>query len=74
MGIGMLPVLSINYTADLSSGMTDDFCQAGCLSDYGECKGISVIDSWRCASTGGKTDKQARGQYYWDKEANIFWT
>jgi chitinase len=29
---------------------------------------------WRRASTGGKTDEQAGGQYYWDKEANIFWT
>ncbi|KAH1598465.1 hypothetical protein V6Z88_003754 [Aspergillus fumigatus] len=55
-------------------GTGNDFCQAGCLSDYGECKGISVIDSWRRASKGGKTDEQAGGQYFWDKQASLFWT
>ncbi|GIJ84935.1 hypothetical protein Asppvi_003790 [Aspergillus pseudoviridinutans] len=55
-------------------GTGNDFCQAGCLSDYGECKGISVIDSWRRALKDGKTDEQAGGQYYWDKQASVFWT
>ncbi|GAQ04724.1 hypothetical protein ALT_2045 [Aspergillus lentulus] len=55
-------------------GTGDDFCQAGCLSDYGECKGISVTDSWRRALKDGKTDEQGGGQYYWDSTANLFWT
>ncbi|KAJ5594344.1 uncharacterized protein N7459_000552 [Penicillium hispanicum] len=55
-------------------GSGDDFCQAGCLSDYGTCKGISITDSWRRAQTDGKTDEKAGGQYYWDKEDNLFWT
>ncbi|KAH1472600.1 hypothetical protein KXX06_006407, partial [Aspergillus fumigatus] len=55
-------------------GSDKDFCQAGCLSDYGECMGISVTDSWRRASKDGKTDEQAGGQYYWDDQANLFWT
>lgn len=56
------------------SGTGDDFCQAGCLSDYGTCKGISIIDSWRRAQQDGKTEIKAGGQYYWDSEVNIFWT
>ena len=47
---------------------------AGCLSDYGTCKGISITDSWRRAQKNGKTDEKEGGQYYWDKETNLFWT
>ena len=56
------------------SGTGDDFCQAGCLSDYGTCKGISITDSWRRASTDGQTDNQQGGQYYWDEQTNLFWS
>lgn len=59
---------------ELTSGTGDDFCQAGCLSDYGTCKGISVIDSWRRAEKYGKTDEKAGGQYYWDNQTNLFWS
>ncbi|CAG7954639.1 unnamed protein product [Penicillium salamii] len=55
-------------------GTGDDFCQAGCLSDYGTCKGISITDSWRKAQKDGQTDEKGGGQYYFDKDANIFWT
>ncbi|KAF9889859.1 hypothetical protein FE257_006949 [Aspergillus nanangensis] len=55
-------------------GTGDDFCQAGCLSDYGECKGISLVDSWRRAQKDGVTDEKAGGQYYFDKENGLFWT
>ncbi|OQD83395.1 hypothetical protein PENANT_c017G06963 [Penicillium antarcticum] len=55
-------------------GTGDDFCQAGCLSDYGTCKGISITDSWRDAEKNGQTDEEAGGQYYFDKENNLFWT
>lgn len=58
----------------IRSGSGDDFCQAGCLSDYGTCKGISIIDSWRRAQANGTTDEKAGGQYYWDPEVNLFWT
>ncbi|PLN82555.1 putative glycosyl hydrolase, family 18 [Aspergillus taichungensis] len=57
-----------------SCGTTDEFCQGGCLSDYGECKGTSVIDSWRRAEKNGKTDTKAGGQYFFDKDVNLFWT
>lgn len=60
--------------ANPNSGTGDGFCQAGCLSDYGECKGISVTDSWRRALKDGKTDEEAGGQYYWDSTVNLFWT
>ncbi|KAJ5613667.1 hypothetical protein N7528_007321 [Penicillium herquei] len=55
-------------------GTGDDFCQAGCLSDYGTCKGISITDSWRRAQKDGKTDEDLGGQYYWDPDYNIFWS
>ncbi|KAL1968105.1 hypothetical protein VTN77DRAFT_2235 [Rasamsonia byssochlamydoides] len=55
-------------------GTTDDYCQTGCLSDYGICKGVSVIDSWRKALSNGKTDEEAGGQYYWDADNQLFWT
>ncbi|OQD77163.1 hypothetical protein PENDEC_c003G06537 [Penicillium decumbens] len=55
-------------------GSGDDFCQAGCLSDFGTCKGVSITDSWRRAEKDGKTDEKEGGQYYWDKESNLFWT
>ncbi|KAJ5632822.1 hypothetical protein N7490_009161 [Penicillium lividum] len=55
-------------------GTGDDFCQAGCLSDYGTCKGISITDSWRRAQKDGKTDDKLGGQYYWDSQVNLFWT
>lgn len=47
---------------------------AGCLSDYGTCKGVSITDSWRRAEKDGETDEEEGGQYYWDEKANIFWT
>jgi chitinase len=62
------------FWANGDSGSDDDFCQAGCLSDYGECKGISIIDSWRRAEKDGKLDEKAGGQYYFDKEVDLFWT
>ncbi|BAE63426.1 hypothetical protein AFCA_010084 [Aspergillus flavus] len=55
-------------------GTTDAHCQAGCQSDYGTCKGISLIDSWRRAEKDGVTDEDAGGQYYFDKEVDLFWT
>ncbi|THC93779.1 hypothetical protein EYZ11_006756 [Aspergillus tanneri] len=41
---------------------------------YGECKGLSLKDSWRKAQENGKLDEQAGGQYYFDEHSNIFWT
>lgn len=60
--------------ADNCSGTTDAHCQAGCLSDYGTCKGLSIIDSWRRAEKDGQLDEQAGGQYYFDDEEDLFWT
>lgn len=59
---------------DDDSGTSDAHCQAGCLSDYGLCKGTSTIDSWRRAEENGLTDEKAGGQYYFDKKVNMFWT
>lgn len=64
----------MNITLTYYSGSGDDFCQAGCLSDYGTCKGISITESWRRAQKDGKTDDKLGGQYYWDSKDNLFWT
>ncbi|KAJ5422198.1 Glycoside hydrolase superfamily [Penicillium cf. griseofulvum] len=55
-------------------GTSDQFCQAGCLSEYGTCKGVSITDSWRKAQKDGKTDAKGGGQYYFDSDSHIFWT
>ncbi|KAL4912366.1 glycoside hydrolase superfamily [Aspergillus aurantiobrunneus] len=55
-------------------GTTDDFCKASCDSNYGECKGVPVQDSWRRALEDGVMDEEAGGQYYMDTENNLFWT
>lgn len=76
-GTSFPKILSYRYnphTNFIFSGTGDDFCMAGCLSDYGTCKGISITDSWRRASTDGQTDDQQGGQYYWDEETNLFWS
>ena len=69
-----IPYLRLEFKLTLYSGTTDEFCQAGCLSDYGTCKGISITDSWRKAQKDGKTDEKGGGQYYFDSENNLFWT
>lgn len=60
--------------ADENSGTGNEFCETGCLSDYGECKGLSVLDSWRKALQDGQTDEKAGGQYYFDAPNRLFWT
>ncbi|KAL5334821.1 glycoside hydrolase superfamily [Aspergillus crustosus] len=55
-------------------GTGDDFCVAACDSDFGECKGTSIKDSWRRALKDGRTDEKAGGQYYVDTENDLFWT
>ncbi|OXV10146.1 hypothetical protein Egran_02093 [Elaphomyces granulatus] len=55
-------------------GSSDAFCGAGCLFDYGVCKGVDVLGSWHKAQQNGTTDEQAGGQYYFDSSVNLFWT
>ncbi|KAL2794360.1 glycoside hydrolase superfamily [Aspergillus keveii] len=55
-------------------GTTNDHCNAGCLSDYGECRGLDITKSWRRAEKDGKTDEERGGQYYLDAETDLFWT
>jgi chitinase len=56
------------------SGTTNAHCNAGCLSDYGECKGLDITKSWRRAEKDGKTDEERGGQYFLDAETDLFWT
>ncbi|KAL3464351.1 glycoside hydrolase superfamily [Aspergillus heterothallicus] len=57
-----------------SCGTSSDYCNAGCLSDYGECKGLDITKSWRRAEKDGVTDEEKGGQYYLDAETDLFWT
>ncbi|KAL4805588.1 glycoside hydrolase superfamily [Aspergillus unguis] len=55
-------------------GTGDDFCMSACDSNYGECKGVPIQESWQRALKEGKTDEEGGGQYYMDTENNLFWT
>ncbi|KAK9770413.1 putative chitinase [Seiridium cardinale] len=55
-------------------GSTGAHCGAGCQSDYGTCTGPSITDSFAKALESGWTDEVAGGQWYWDDEAELFWT
>ncbi|KAL6237056.1 hypothetical protein BDW75DRAFT_249527 [Aspergillus navahoensis] len=55
-------------------GTGDDFCLAACDSNFGECKGVPIQESWRHARDEGKTDEEQGGQYYMDTQNNLFWT
>ncbi|KAJ5233829.1 CAZyme family GH18 [Penicillium citrinum] len=34
----------------------------------------NALESWKRAEKNGMTDEKKGGQYYWDKESNMFWT
>ncbi|KAL5049930.1 hypothetical protein BDW71DRAFT_216818 [Aspergillus fruticulosus] len=55
-------------------GTGDDFCLTACDSNFGECKGVPIQESWRRARAEGKTDEEGGGQYYMDTQNNLFWT
>lgn len=55
-------------------GSTSAHCGTGCQSAYGTCTGPSVTDSFLDALEYGVTDEAAGGQWWWDEEAEIFWT
>ncbi|KAL4757417.1 glycoside hydrolase superfamily [Aspergillus foveolatus] len=55
-------------------GTGDDFCLAACDSNFGECKGVPIQDSWRRARAEGQTDEEGGGQYYMDTQNHLFWT
>lgn len=56
------------------SGTTGDFCALGCISDYGNCSGPSLIASWRNAQKYSIADQNQGGKYYFDPSAQLFWT
>lgn len=55
-------------------GSTADYCGTNCLSDYGVCTDISITSLFKTAMANGVTDEDAGGEYYYDKENNVFWT
>ncbi|KLU85655.1 hypothetical protein MAPG_04677 [Magnaporthiopsis poae ATCC 64411] len=55
-------------------GTTDAHCGTGCQSAFGRCVGVSVKDSFAKALKNGKTDTVNGGQWYWDSEADMFWS
>lgn len=56
-------------------GSSDAHCGTGCQSAYGTgCQGISTTESFANALKYGQADEVAGGQWYWDGEAELFWT
>lgn len=57
-----------------SCGTTAAHCGLSCQSDYGTCNGTSALSSWRLAQVNGITDVDRGGQYYFDRNASLFWS
>lgn len=80
MGIGMLfsfPFvygLKVELGLTRNSGNTADYCGTNCLSDYGVCNSVSITTLFKTAMANGVTDEEAGGEYYYDKENNVFWS
>lgn len=58
-------------------GDTTAHCGLTCQPDYskdGKCPGVTATASWEKARVDSVTDEVLGGQYYFDVEANIFWT
>ncbi|KAI1857039.1 hypothetical protein JX265_008528 [Neoarthrinium moseri] len=55
-------------------GSSAAHCGTGCQSDYGTCSGPAILDSFSKALKNGITDDEAGGQWYWDADAELFWT
>ncbi|TVY16336.1 Endochitinase B [Lachnellula arida] len=52
-------------------GTTPDSCRSNCLHDYISCTSTSTFET---AIANGVTDEDAGGEYYYDKQNNVFWT
>ncbi|TVY49408.1 Endochitinase B [Lachnellula occidentalis] len=55
-------------------GTTSVYCGSNCLLDYGVCDGVPATSTFKTAMANGVTDEDAGGEYYYDKEVNVFWT
>ncbi|OTA61862.1 carbohydrate-binding module family 18 protein [Hypoxylon sp. EC38] len=57
-----------------SCGTTPEYCGTGCQSAYGTCTGPDVASSFAKALAHGRLDRKEGGMWYWDAEAQLFWT
>ncbi|EJT76552.1 hypothetical protein GGTG_06471 [Gaeumannomyces tritici R3-111a-1] len=55
-------------------GTTAAHCGTGCQNPFGRCEGISTKDSFTKALKNAKTDAVSGGEWYWDSQADIFWS
>ncbi|CAJ2506785.1 Uu.00g079710.m01.CDS01 [Anthostomella pinea] len=55
-------------------GATTAHCGAGCQNGYGTCSGADIQTSYQTAMERGVLDQREGGMWYWDAEANLFWT
>lgn len=55
-------------------GTTPEHCGMGCQSAYGTCKGPDISSSFTKALAHGVVDKKEGGMWYWDAEAQLYWT
>lgn len=63
-------------TVKLENADGSDTGKSGAVTFEQNPEGVpsNVAESWKRAQKDGKTDEEKGGQYFWDKEANIFWT
>ncbi|KAI1143621.1 carbohydrate-binding module family 18 protein [Hypoxylon sp. FL0543] len=57
-----------------SCGSTPAYCGTGCQSAYGTCAGPDIAAAFTKALANGVLDEDEGGMWYWDAEANLFWT
>lgn len=63
-------------TVKLENSDGSDTGKSGAVTFEQSPEGVpsNVAESWKRAQKDGKTDEEKGGQYFWDKDANIFWT
>ncbi|KAF2867435.1 glycoside hydrolase superfamily, partial [Massariosphaeria phaeospora] len=56
-------------------GTTPAHCSGACQHAFGTgCTDVDVFASWQRAKNNGSTDEKAGGEYYFDRDSNLFWT
>lgn len=63
-------------TVELEDANGQDTGKSGALTfeRNPEVSSSSITNSWQKAKSNGITDEDAGGKYYWDKDAQLFWT
>ncbi|EOD53164.1 putative class v protein [Neofusicoccum parvum UCRNP2] len=55
-------------------GDSEAHCGLSCQAGFGECNGLTAIQSWANAQAGAVSDEVNGGHYFLDQNASLFWT